>query len=377
MIKFNKKLIFDKFFLENTYFFLLTISCLSIIVWIIQAVNFLDFVTEDGHGLIVYFKYTFLNLPKIISKLMPLIFFIAIFYTINQSEDNNELKIFWINGIDKKEFMSSMIKYSFLFLIIQFLLNALVVPLSQNKARTYIKSSSIDFFPSLINEKKFIDTVEKLTIYVEKKDSKNNYKNIFLKDDKADNFIRIIHASEGKLINDAEQRSLYLKNGKIININNNKITAFDFQSTTFDLTNFLTKSIVDFKIQEKSTYQIIDCYINYHLLKNENFYHIQNCNESTLVIIQQELFKRFLKPFYYIALATCACFLLLFSKENLNHKYYRLSVFILGIFILIFSELTTSLSGKNTFYFQLSFISLLLITLGQFLILYKKIKFTK
>ena len=174
MIKFNKKLIFDKFFLENTYFFLLTISCLSIIVWIIQAVNFLDFVTEDGHGLIVYFKYTFLNLPKIISKLMPLIFFIAIFYTINQSEDNNELKIFWINGIDKKEFMSSMIKYSFLFLIIQFLLNALVVPLSQNKARTYIKSSSIDFFPSLINEKKFIDTVEKLTIYVEKKDSKNN-----------------------------------------------------------------------------------------------------------------------------------------------------------------------------------------------------------
>ena len=59
MIKFNKKLIFDKFFLENTYFFLLTISCLSITVWIIQAVNFLDFVTEDGHGFKVYFFYTF------------------------------------------------------------------------------------------------------------------------------------------------------------------------------------------------------------------------------------------------------------------------------------------------------------------------------
>ena len=74
MIEFNKKLIFRKFFLDNTYFFIIALTTLSMIVWIIQAVNFLDFVTEDGHGLIVYFKYTLLALPKIISKLMPFIF---------------------------------------------------------------------------------------------------------------------------------------------------------------------------------------------------------------------------------------------------------------------------------------------------------------
>ena len=73
MINYNKKLIFQKFFLDNTYFFLICIASLSLIVWIIQAVNFLDFVTEDGHGLIVYFKYTLLNIPKIISRLMPFI----------------------------------------------------------------------------------------------------------------------------------------------------------------------------------------------------------------------------------------------------------------------------------------------------------------
>ena len=99
----------------------------------------------------MYFKYTLLNLPKIISRLMPFIFFVAIFYTINKSEDNNELKIFWINGIDKKEFTHSLIKYSLIYLVFQILLSSLIVPLSQNKARTYIQSSSIDFFPSLIN----------------------------------------------------------------------------------------------------------------------------------------------------------------------------------------------------------------------------------
>ena len=102
MIEFNKKLIFRKFFLDNTYFFIISLASLSIIVWVIQAVNFLDFVTEDCHGLLVYLNYTLLNLPKIISRLMPFIFFISIFYTINKFEDNNELKIFWINGINKK-----------------------------------------------------------------------------------------------------------------------------------------------------------------------------------------------------------------------------------------------------------------------------------
>ena len=58
MIEFNKKLIFRKFFFDNTYFFLSAIFTLGIIVWVIQAVNFLDFVTEDGHGLGVYFKYS-------------------------------------------------------------------------------------------------------------------------------------------------------------------------------------------------------------------------------------------------------------------------------------------------------------------------------
>ena len=101
MIEFNKKLIFKKFFIDNTYFFLSAITTLGLIVWVIQAVNFLDYVTEDGHGLGVYFKYSILNFPKIISRLFPLIFFISIFYTINKFEQNNELKIFWMNGVHK------------------------------------------------------------------------------------------------------------------------------------------------------------------------------------------------------------------------------------------------------------------------------------
>ena len=66
-----KKLIFKKIIKDVNVFFLLAIFCTGIIIWIVQAVNFLDIVSEDGHGFSIYFLYTFLNLPKVIGKILP------------------------------------------------------------------------------------------------------------------------------------------------------------------------------------------------------------------------------------------------------------------------------------------------------------------
>ena len=48
-------------------------------------------------------------------------------------------------------------------------MTSIIVPFTQDKARSYIRNSNIDFFPSLVKEKMFIDTVTNLTIFVEKK----------------------------------------------------------------------------------------------------------------------------------------------------------------------------------------------------------------
>ena len=99
-----EKLIFRKFFKDTFYFFIIGTLSLSLIVWVIQAVNYLDFVSEDGHSFRVYFLYTLLTFPKIISRLMIFMFFISIFYTLSRYEEKNELIIFWTNGIKKKRF---------------------------------------------------------------------------------------------------------------------------------------------------------------------------------------------------------------------------------------------------------------------------------
>ena len=354
---------------------MLILSSITLIVWIIQAVNFLDFVVEDGHGIIVYLQYTFLNLPKIITRLMPIIFFVSIFYMINKYEDNNELKIYWLTGIHKNSFIKKIVWYSLIFSFFLTILNLIIVPFSQNKARTYIQKSNIDFFPSLISEGKFIDTVENLTIYINSKKNSYQYENIFLKDS-GPSVTQIIYAKKGELVNNEKNRSLSLNDGKIINISNGKITAIDFKTTSFDLSKYLTKSIIDFKISERSTPDLIDCYYNFSILKKiETYYDPVGCNAPAISEIQSELFERFIKPFYLILLALTASYLMIHSKEDRKKNYQRLSIFLYGLCFVLVSEFSVSLSSRSIYYFLVAIILPFAATLLQYYMLNLKMRY--
>ena len=114
-----KKLIFRKFLTDFFLAFLLLTLSLSVIVWVIQAVNYLDFVSEDGHGFKVYFLYTLLNFPKIFSKLFLVSLFISLFYVIIRYEDKNELSIYWSIGISKLQFINKIILFSIILVLLQ------------------------------------------------------------------------------------------------------------------------------------------------------------------------------------------------------------------------------------------------------------------
>ena len=177
-----KKIIFRKIAEDLIKFFLLTIFTISIIIWVLQAVNYLDFVVQDGHGLLVYFNFTLLNFPKIFSRLFPFALFISITYILIKYENKNELVIFWNIGISKIKFMNFFVKVSFLFVMLNLIFSSIIAPLSQHKARSFIKNSNLDFFESALKPKKFNDVVENLTIYFEDKNKDGELKNIFLKE---------------------------------------------------------------------------------------------------------------------------------------------------------------------------------------------------
>ena len=176
-----KKILFRKLLVDYMSFFLIALFSTSIVVWVFQAVNFLDIMIEDGRDYLTYINYSLLNFPKILSKLFPFVLFFSLFYVTNKIELNNELIILWNFGINKIRVVNFFLIISIFLLLIQIILNSLIVPKSQDLARSFLRTSTVNFYGNFIKAQKFNDTIKGLTIFSEKKSDDGNLYNIYIK----------------------------------------------------------------------------------------------------------------------------------------------------------------------------------------------------
>ena len=349
-----KKLIFANFLKENLKNIFFFGSIFSVIIWTIQGVNYLDFITKDGHSIKIYFYYSILNLPKIIERILPFVFFISLFIQLQKYEKNNELLIFWTHGISRFKFLNILIIYSLIILLIQILISSIISPKTQDLARSFIRNSNIDYFPNLIKENKFLDISKNLTIYIEKKNNEKQFEKIVLNENFSDNDssrIKIIHAKKGELFSENKyNRYFKFYQGNIINITDKKITNIKFKEAIYDLNDIKTKTTTFKKIQETEILSLFKCLNNFYILsiiqsRVENI----NCNINSIHDVIQEINKRIFKPFY-IPLLCLVCSLMIFTS---NKNKSRIFIFIFSFLILVFSEIFVRYSGKNLKNFSL------------------------
>ena len=346
-----KKILFRKLLFDCLVFFTITLFSSGIIIWIFQAVNFLDIIVEDGRNYLVYLNFSLLNFPKVISKLVPFVLFFSFLYVIGKYELKNELIIFWNFGINKIDLINFFIKFSFLIMIFQIFLTAFIVPKSQDLARSFLRASSINYLENFIKPRVFNDAVKNLTIYSNSKDELGNLKEIYLKKGSGDNF-QITFAKEGQFKKVGKKQFLELNYGETISVINDKITNFKFKKTDFNLSNFEDNTTTYKKTQEVATVDLIKCYHNLMGLKYLNIdesFEVENCKTENIDNILKELYKRLIIPLYIPVLILVSLLLIFKSKENINYPKYRIFIFMIGFMTIILSEMTIRLINEDLF----------------------------
>ena len=366
-----KKILFRKILYDCLIFFFISLICSSLIVWVFQAVNFLDIMIEDGRDYGVYINYTLLNFPKIISKILPFALFFSFSYVITKYELNNEMIIFWNFGISKVQLMNFFLRISIILMIFQILFTSLLVPRSQELSRSLMKNSNIDFFESFIKPKKFNDSIRDFTIFVGNKTEDGLLENIYLKKDIGNDSFQITISKNGKFVQKGNRKFLELYNGQTINGSKNNMSNFNFSKSDFSLSNLKADVVTLNKLQETSTYLLVRCVtelnnFKFRYLNIKEKINMHNCELSGLENIYKELYKRFIIPFYIPILILIALLLTIYSKENVNYLKYRILVFFMGFITIIFSE-TTLKFIQSTFIGNLQMI---MIPIISFTILY-------
>ena len=372
-----KKIIFRRFLFDCLTFFIISLISTSIIIWVFQAVNYLDIIIDEGRGYDVYLTYSFLSFPKILIKILPFAFFFSFSYVIAKYELNNQLLIFWNFGISKIKLIHFFFIFSIFLFFFQIIFTTILVPKSQELARSIIRTSNYNFVENFIKVKKFNADVNDLTIYTESKDQDGNYNNIYIKKNSGERDFQLTIAKKGIFGNKNDLPILELYDGESSNLINGKITKFSFTKSEFNLSSYSNNTILVKKTQEHKTIEIVKCIktlTNGNIDKIKNIKKkIRNCDLKNLDNIIAEFYKRFVIPLYIPVLMLITMLLITHSKEKVNYSKHRLYIFLFGFCIIIFSEST--LRFINTSFYNNFLLSLIPVVITIFLYFYFLIKF--
>lgn len=347
-----KNRIYKYIFHEFIRNFIVTLFAFAAVIWTIQAVNFLDLVTEDGHAFKIYLSYSFLTISKVLTKLIPFTFLIASIITILQLERDNELIVLWTSGLNKIFIVNLIFRISILMMFVQLLMATIINPKTLNVSRTLLKNSELQFVPSLLKVKQFNDTLKGLTVFVENRKVNGTYENIFINDEgrvltQVSGGASTIFAKSGYATKDG--KNLILFNGNIQTLDSDgSVGIITFNKTAINLSGLSTKTTAVPKIQETSSMRIMQC------MQEKNLY-VKNCvrgrdietKKQHLTQNKIEFNRRFGMPIFIPLIALISCFLLLSRNEKKISGFYKYIFFFIGFAILVGSEITVRYSGTS------------------------------
>ena len=141
-------------------------------------------------------------------------------------------------------------------------------------------------------------------------------------------------------------------NGQIIaNKDRDKNEIIKFEQLTIDLSDVNTNTIKSPKLQETSTFQLLNCLIKKNISN-------PNCDARNEVI--NSLNRRIVLPFYIPVIALICSMLMTTSKR----KYFDKNIiFFYSFILLVFVELTVRYTGINNFLLYIFLISPLVLSI--------------
>ena len=354
--------------------FIIILLTFSAIAWTVRAVNFLDLMIEDGYPAIIYFKYSLLSFSSIVTRFVPLSLLLSLIISIAKFEEQQELLILWTVGLNKIKILNIFFLLGFLIALFQIILGLVINPFSLNKSRALLRETQTTQIDSIIKTNDFSDNFKGVTFYIQKKNSNNELINLFIKD---------VNGSLNTIINEVEtsnnttifaekgivsNNKLILFEGTIQTLNQKKeLKNFDFKKTELSLINFSTRTIMQPKIQETSSYILFQC-LTYKNL-GEKLINCPSANNKKIVI--EALSRRAGMPLYIPLISVIASFLLIHKKEKKNNFLKKYIIFIFAFIILISAEILLKYSGFSTANFVLYFLSPLVFIIILYSILAK------
>jgi lipopolysaccharide export system permease protein len=283
---------------------LVTVSLTSII-WLTQALRYIDFIVNRGLSVGSFLYLTALLIPSLLFLVLPIALFISVVFAYNKLASDSELVVMKAAGLSPMQLAKPALSIAVIITLICYAMSMYLMPLTKRQfkeAQTFLRDN---YASVLLQEGVFNSPMDGLTVYIREREDNGVLRGILVHDNRNPKASVTMMADEAKLMQSPKGPEFHLINGLRQEFSGGRISWLNFDSYN-----------LDFSFYEKKAKE--------HVIGQEELFLTDLLNPpaglpaSKVNKFRAEAHQRIIWPLYAIALALLGVAVL--SRGDFNRR---------------------------------------------------------
>ncbi len=220
---------------------LITISLTSI-VWLTQALRFIDVIVSQGVSILIFITLTLLLVPSLLLMILPPAMLCSVLFVYNKLKIDSELVVLQAAGLSKWALAKPVLMVAGITTLLGYVIAFYLQPV------TYREFKEMQFFlrnnyaSILLQEGVFSSPVAGLTVFIRERDDNNILYGILVHDNRTPDKNITMMAQEGKLVQTPQGPRFIMLKGNRQEVENGRLSFLNFDNYTLDISLYTQQS---------------------------------------------------------------------------------------------------------------------------------------
>ena len=305
---------------------LITFSLTSI-VWLTQALRFIDFIVNQGVSIAVFVKLTLLLVPSLLLMILPPSFFFAVLFVYNKLKVESELVVMQSVGLSKWRLAMPAMQVGIAVSLVTYALALYLLPVSYRAFRDMQSFLRNNYVSILLQEGVFSNPVDGLTVFTRERDKDGTMRGILVQDNRLKTGPVTMMAQEGKLVETPQGPRFLLTNGNRQEVRNGKLSFLNYKSYTLDISLYAAAATSNRTVDPQ------ELFVRQLFTPDDHLTLADNLKRRA------EGHQRLLWPLYPIVLTVVGMAVMLSGQFNRRGHWQRVTAAVICGMVLLFASI--------------------------------------
>lgn len=219
---------------------LITVSLTSII-WLTQALRFIDFIVSRGISFGSFLELTLLLVPSLLFFVLPFALLCAVLYVYYRLMMDSELLVLASAGLSRLQLAKPAVNVAVLATLIAYAISLYLLPVTYREFKDTQAFLRDNYASLLLQEEVFNSPVDGLTVFIRERDNTGRLRGIIVHDSRDESKPPVtMMAEEGRLIQTPQGPRFILYRGNRQEVEKGKLSFLNFDQYTLDISFYAT-----------------------------------------------------------------------------------------------------------------------------------------